>query len=111
MICLFGHHFDNFTVCFAHAHTPESAEIGNRVFHALCHQSVAAVELLPAAEHFKAENARLDRHRNFRRAGGLCPVADDAGRDRQCIDNRVGDFPAAAAVEIRNARACARSGL
>ena len=33
-------------VCLAHAHTPESAEICDRVFHALGDQSVAAVKLL-----------------------------------------------------------------
>ena len=102
---VFCHYADDFLVGLAHADAAKAAEICDRVFHAFGDQSVAAVKLLAAAIHLKAQNARLDRHRDFGRAGGLGPVADNAGRDRQRVYDRVGNFPAAAAVQIRNAGA------
>lgn len=51
----------------------EAAEIRNRIFHTLGDQSVAAVKLLAAVEHFKAQNARLDRHRVLAAQEDLAP--------------------------------------
>ena len=96
---------DDFLVGLAHADAAEAAEIRNRIFHTLGDQSVSTIKLLAAVEHFKAQNARLDGHCDFGRTGGLGPVADNAGRDRQRVYDRVGNFPATAAVQIRNAGA------
>ena len=42
---MMNHNFQNHFICRAHAVVPKQSHISNRIFHALCNDTVAAVEL------------------------------------------------------------------
>ena len=76
----------------------------NSVLDAGFDDAVPGVELVAAAVHMIAEQSRVHTGRDLGRTGGLGPVADDAGRDRHGVDERVLDMLISAAIKICNAR-------
>lgn len=106
-----GHDLNDFLVGLPHAHGAQAADVADGVFHALGQDPVAAPELLAPAEHLVAQDARVHSGSDFRCAGGLGTVADDAGIDGQGVDQGMGDAAGVAALEVGDAaaRAAARA--
>ena len=82
----------------------------DRVLDAGFDDAVAGIELVAAAVHVVAEQARVDARGDLCRAGGLGAVADDAGGDGHSVDQRMLDLLIPAAIEVGDARPRAAPG-
>ena len=105
------HQPDDLLVRFLHAVLAQAADALDGGLDVLHHDAVAALELLMALVHVVAQQRRVHRGGDLRRAGGLCAVADDAGYDGQCVDHRVDGRFVAVAAEVDDARACTGTGV
>lgn len=72
------HDAKNFFIRCAHPLAPKPSDVADRPLHALAHKALAGIELLPVAVHLIAQDARLHRRGDLRRADGLRAVAHDA---------------------------------
>lgn len=102
------HQPDDLLVGLLHAVLAQAADAFDGGLDVLHHDAVAALEFLMALIHVVAQQRRVHRGGDLRRAGGLCAVADDAGHDGQRVDHRVDGRFVAVAAEVDDA--CARTG-
>ena len=73
-----GHDVQDGLVGLAHALFGQDADVADGGVHALGDDALAAPELLAVGVHLVAQDARVHAGGDFRRAGGLGPVADGA---------------------------------